>query len=68
MAAEYFQFGYGSPDYSDWAGYAGLNRKTGMAATDQSSPVAPPTSMQDLYQQKIESNFLCLFLNQLRIV
>ena len=53
MAAEYFQFGYGSPDYSDWAGYAGLDRKTGMAAADQSSPVAPPTSMQDLYQQKI---------------
>ena len=32
-----FQYGYGNPDsYSDWAKYAGLDRKTGGFSTDSS--------------------------------
>ena len=34
-----FQFGYGSPStFSDWANYAGLDRRTGMM---RSEPVSP---------------------------
>ena len=51
-----FQFGFGAPDnYSDWAQYAGMDRKTGdFAATPAGTAVPPPaTTMQELYQQKV---------------
>jgi hypothetical protein len=55
--ASAFQFGYGNPDnYSDWAGYAGLDRKTGDfgAVPPSTAPVQPPaTSVGELYQQKV---------------
>jgi hypothetical protein len=36
-----FQFGYGNPsNFSDWAAYAGMDRKTGMMRPmDESNPV-----------------------------
>jgi hypothetical protein len=59
--ADMFQFGYGDPsNFSDFAKYAGLDRKTGMATpydlgSDQG--VAPPANMQELLQQKVADPF-----------
>jgi hypothetical protein len=54
--AEAFQFGFGNPDnFSDWAKYAGLDRKTGtISALDlgQQQGVAPPENFSEFVQQK----------------
>jgi hypothetical protein len=53
--ASSFQFGYGAPDnYSDWATYAGLDRKTGQFAASAAQPpgVAPPESFGEMFEQK----------------
>jgi len=43
--AEAFKFGYGNPaNFSDWASYAGLDRKTGMMRPEAVSPPEDPTS------------------------
>lgn len=49
-----FQFGFGSPEtFSDWAGYAGLDRKTGeFAAFTPDTGIAPPTTLGELFEQK----------------
>lgn len=49
-----FQFAYGDPsNYSDWASYAGLDRKTGMfAASAPDTGVPPPNTVEELWQQK----------------
>jgi hypothetical protein len=49
-----FQFAYGDPsNYSDWASYAGLDRKTGMfAASAPDTGVPPPSTMEEMWQQK----------------
>jgi hypothetical protein len=49
-----FQFAYGDPsNFSDFANYAGLDRKTGMfAASAPDTGVPPPTTMEELWQQK----------------
>ena len=48
--AESFKFGYGNPaNFSDWASYAGLDRKTGMMRPEGVSPTENPTqSMSDI--------------------
>ena len=54
--ASAFQFGFGNPEaYSDWAGYAGLDRKTGMFGEQPPtvSAVKPPETMDELFQQKV---------------
>lgn len=52
--ASAFQFGFGSPDtFSDWAGYAGLDRKTGeFAPSAPDTGIAPPTTLGELFEQK----------------
>jgi hypothetical protein len=52
--ASAFQFAYSNPEnFSDWASYAGLDRKTGMfepSAPDTGVP--PPTTLGELFEQK----------------
>lgn len=52
--ASSFQFGFSNPDsYSDWAKYAGLDRKTGMFSdTTQNTGVAPPETFGQMVEQK----------------
>lgn len=54
--ASAFQFGYANPEnFSDWAKYAGFDRKTGMMAPPTSTPgVAPPETFSDLANQNIQ--------------
>lgn len=43
--AEAFKFGYGNPaNFSDWATYAGLDRKTGMMRPEPISPTGESAS------------------------
>lgn len=53
MAA--FQFGFSSPtNYSDWATYAGLDRKTGQfAPTMRKAGVPPPENFSEYVQQAV---------------
>ena len=53
--ASSFQFAFGNPvNYSDWANYAGLDRKTGMfSASVPDAAVPPPATMDELFQQKV---------------
>lgn len=54
--ASSFQFGFASPDnFSDWAKYAGLDRKTGMMAPVPQTGVAPPETFGELANQQIQS-------------
>lgn len=54
--ASAFQFGYGKPEnFSDWARYAGLDRKTGMMAPSAPTGVAPPETFEDLANQQISN-------------
>lgn len=48
--AEAFKFGYGSPStFSDWANYAGLDRRTGMMRSEPVSPTSEPVQpMEDV--------------------
>lgn len=47
-------FGFAPPDYGDWAGYAGFDRKTGEQVERQQTPgVAPPENIGDYANQKI---------------
>jgi len=57
--AEAFQFGYGNPNnFSDWAGYAGFDRKTGtMAAQSADAGVPPPETFGELFEQKVAKPF-----------
>lgn len=59
--AQAFQFGFGDPNnFSDFAKYAGLDRKTGMPeAYDLGSKegVAPPENLADVWQQKAVDPF-----------
>jgi hypothetical protein len=59
--AEVFQFGFGDPSqYSDFAQYAGLDRKTGMPTPYDLSPekgVPPPENLSDVFQQKVVDPF-----------
>jgi len=52
--ASAFQFSFSDPvNYSDWANYAGLDRKTGMfAASTPDTGIAPPATMEEMFQQK----------------
>lgn len=52
--ASAFQFGFGSPEnHSDWATYAGLDRRTGeFAPSAPDTGVAPPTTFGELFEQK----------------
>lgn len=52
--ASAFQFGFGSPEnFSDWAGYAGLDRKTGeFAPAAPDTGIAPPATLGELFEQK----------------
>lgn len=54
--ASAFQFGFGNPEsYSDWAKYAGLDRKTGMfSEAPKTTGVAPPETFQELANQQIQ--------------
>lgn len=53
--ASSFQFGFANPEnFSDWAKYAGLDRKTGMMAPVPQTGVAPPETFQDLANQQIQ--------------
>lgn len=53
--ASSFQFGFSNPEsYSDWAKYAGLDRKTGMFSdTQQTTGVAPPETFGQMVEQKL---------------
>lgn len=46
--AEAFQFGYGNPaNFSDWASYAGLDRKSGMMRSNPVSPTGEPAQPEN---------------------
>lgn len=49
--AEAFKFGYGSPStFSDWANYAGLDRRTGMmrpASSSSGEAIKPMTNIPE---------------------
>ena len=55
--ASAFQFGFANPEnFSDWAKYAGLDRKTGMMLPTTETPgVAPPETFSDLANQQISA-------------
>ena len=57
--ASSFDFGYANPsNFSDWATYAGFDRKSGtMAAPSASAGVPPPETFGELYEQKIAQPF-----------
>lgn len=59
--AEVFQFGFGDPNnYSDFAKYAGLDRKTGMPEATylgNGEGVAPPESLSEVWQKKAVDPF-----------
>lgn len=57
--ASSFDFGYGNPNnYSDWATYAGFDRKSGtMSAPSYDAGVAPPETFGDLFEQKVVKPF-----------
>lgn len=59
--AEVFQFGFGDPsNYSDFAKYAGLDRKTGMPESTylgNGEGVAPPESLSEVWQKKAVDPF-----------
>lgn len=54
-----FDFGYANPNnFSDWANYAGFDRKTGtMAAPSADLGVAPPETFGELFEQKVAKPF-----------
>lgn len=54
-----FDFGYANPNnFSDWAGYAGFDRKSGtMAPASADTGVPPPETFGELYDQKIVKPF-----------
>jgi len=58
MAASSFDFGYGAPDnFSDWAKYAGFDRKTGTIAAPTDGGIAPPETFGELIDQKVVNPF-----------
>jgi hypothetical protein len=59
--ASAFQFGFADPNnFSDFAKYAGFDRKSGTINPydlGQEEGVAPPANMQELFQQKVVNPF-----------
>ena len=57
--ASSFDFGYGNPsNFSDWAQYAGFDRKTGqIAPTSLDAGIAPPETFGELFEQKVAKPF-----------
>lgn len=57
--ASSFDFGYGNPsNFSDWASYAGFDRKTGqLEPPAPDTGVAPPETFGELFQQKAVDPF-----------
>lgn len=57
--ASSFDFGYGNPsNFSDWAKYAGFDRKTGqITPAAPETGVAPPETFGELYEQKVAVPF-----------
>jgi len=57
--ASSFDFGYANPNnFSDWATYAGFDRKSGtMAPASADVGVPPPETFGELYEQKIAKPF-----------
>ena len=57
--ASSFDFGYGNPNnFSDWASYAGFDRKTGqMQPPSADAGVPPPETFGELYDQKVATPF-----------
>lgn len=59
--SQMFQFGYGDPsNFSDFAKYAGLDRKTGMPTPYDLGPdqgVPPPEDLSGVWQQKVVDPF-----------
>ena len=54
--ASSFQFGYSNPEnFSDWAKYAGLDRKTGMVSAPPSTGVPPPETFAELANQQLQA-------------
>lgn len=53
-----FDFGYGNPsNFSDWAQYAGFDRKTGQIVPSGDTGVAPPETFGELFEQKVAKPF-----------
>ena len=57
--ASSFQFGYADPsNFSDWANYAGFDRKTGqMTSSSSDAGVPPPETFGELFDQKVANPF-----------
>jgi len=52
--ASAFQFGYGAPEnFSDWAKYAGLDRKTGTFVPRSDGGIPPPKDMSEMFAQQL---------------